>query len=75
MKEGDRIVSDVVLNWMEPNPPIDEADFRMPGAPVSPPPEEPSAATELEASVPPTDFDIGSLREVEAPEPVSELSE
>jgi hypothetical protein len=75
VKEGERIVSDVVLNWMEPNPPIDESDFRMPGAPVPPPTEEPSAANELEASVPPVDFDIGSLREVEAPEPVSELSE
>ena len=75
VQEGDRMVSDMVLNWMEPNPPIDESDLRMPGAPVPPPPAEPAAEPEPEPSPPPTDFDIGSLREVEAPEPVLELSE
>ncbi|MBT5904153.1 MAG: hypothetical protein HOH58_18800, partial [Opitutaceae bacterium] len=76
VKEGERIVSDVVLNWMEPNPPLDESDFRMPGAPVPPPTpaEEPTPSSDSEAPESSTDFDLGSLREVEEPERVLELS-
>ncbi|GAB5562806.1 MAG: hypothetical protein SynsKO_44530 [Synoicihabitans sp.] len=30
VKEGDQVVSDVMLSWMEPNPPLDDSEFRMP---------------------------------------------
>lgn len=76
VQEGERLVSDVVLNWMEPNPPLGVEDFRMPGAAA----ETPKAETTLEPAKQPADagavdFGLGDLRQVDQPEAVSTLRE
>lgn len=74
--EGDRLVSDVELNWIEANPPLDSGDFRMPGASAEAPKSKASAApAKAPRKEEPVDFGFGDLREVEQPEAVSTLRE
>ena len=41
VREGGRVMSDVMLTWIEPNPPMESDTFRMPNTPPPPPPPDP----------------------------------